>query len=94
MRRFTASEVPALAERVVSLAQGVLDERYPVTDTPHRELCADCPGRRAMCSHPEERTLAPAGDSAGEVPAGESVGEAAAPPQASAGSLAGNGGPS
>jgi hypothetical protein len=59
VRRFTAAEIPALAERVVSLARGVLDERYPVTDNPHRDLCADCPGRRAMCSHPEERTLSP-----------------------------------
>jgi ATP-dependent exoDNAse (exonuclease V) beta subunit len=61
VRRFTAADAPALAERVTTLARGVLDERYPVTDTPHRELCADCPGRRALCSHPESRTLAPAG---------------------------------
>jgi ATP-dependent helicase/nuclease subunit A len=53
-----------LAEQVVSLAQGVLDERYPVTPAPHRDLCGDCPGRRALCSHPESRTLAPAASAA------------------------------
>ena len=50
----------ALLEQVVSLARGVLDERYEVTGRPHRELCATCPGRRALCSYSEERTLAPA----------------------------------
>ena len=60
VRGFTAADADALAEQVVSLARGVLDERYEVTDRPHRELCADCPGRRALCSWSEERTLAPA----------------------------------
>jgi ATP-dependent helicase/nuclease subunit A len=60
LRAFAIDEAPALAEQVIGLARGVLDERYPVTDAPHRELCGDCPGRRALCSHPEERTLAPA----------------------------------
>jgi ATP-dependent exoDNAse (exonuclease V) beta subunit len=77
VRRYAAADAAALAEEVLRLARGVLDERYPVTDAPHRELCADCPGRKALCSHPESRTLAPA-----------------EPPQASAGSLAGSGGPS
>jgi hypothetical protein len=58
-RTFTGAEAPALAERLTQLARGVLDERYAVTDRPHRELCADCPGRRALCSHPESRTLQP-----------------------------------
>ena len=56
---FAARDVPALAERVLALARGVLEQRYPVTATPHRDLCAECPGRRALCSHPESRTLAP-----------------------------------
>jgi ATP-dependent exoDNAse (exonuclease V) beta subunit len=60
VRGFTAADADALTEQVVSLARGVLDERYEVTGRPHRELCADCPGRPALCSHPEERTLAPA----------------------------------
>jgi ATP-dependent helicase/nuclease subunit A len=88
IRTFTAAEAPALAEQVTTLARGVLDERYPVTDTPHRELCADCPGLRALCSHPEERTLGPA-PGAGPARAG-----GAAPGQTSAGTLAGSGGPS
>ena len=50
VRGYAAADADALAEQVVSLARGVLDERYPVTDRPHRELCADCPGRRALCS--------------------------------------------
>ena len=60
VRGYTAADADALQEQVVSLARGVLDERYEVTPTPHRELCATCPGRRALCSHSEERTLAPA----------------------------------
>jgi ATP-dependent helicase/nuclease subunit A len=83
-RSFTRAEMPALAERLVLLARGVLDERYEVTAAPHRELCADCPGRRALCSHPESRTLRPAAAAAAAGYAG----------YASAGSLAGSGGPS
>ena len=60
VRGYTAADADALAEQVVSLARGVLDERYEVTERPHRDLCADCPGRRALCSYSEERTLAPA----------------------------------
>ena len=60
VRGFAAADAGALAEQVVGLARGVLDERYPVTPAPHRELCGDCPGRAALCSHPESRTLAPA----------------------------------
>jgi ATP-dependent exoDNAse (exonuclease V) beta subunit len=60
VRGYTAADVDALTEQVVSLARGVLDEHYEVTPRPHRELCADCPGRRALCSHSEDRTLQPA----------------------------------
>jgi ATP-dependent helicase/nuclease subunit A len=60
VRSFTAADADALAEQVLQLARGILDERYPVTEAPHRELCADCPGRAALCSHPPSRTLAPA----------------------------------
>jgi ATP-dependent helicase/nuclease subunit A len=74
---YTRADIPALTERVLALARGMLDDRYPVTDRPHRDLCAECPGRRALCSHPESRTLAPEPAS-----------------YASAGSLAGSGGPS
>ncbi len=54
---YTAADAPALTERLLALADGVLNARYEVTPTPHRELCADCPGRAALCSYPEERTL-------------------------------------
>ena len=47
---FTAADAPALTERLAGLARGVLEGRYEVTDTPHRDLCADCPGRAALCS--------------------------------------------
>lgn len=68
---YTTADVPALRERVLTLARGVLDARYPVTEHPHRDLCGDCPGRPGLCSYPESRTLQP-----------------------SAGTRAGNGGPS
>jgi ATP-dependent helicase/nuclease subunit A len=58
-RTFTPADEPALGERLVGLARGILDERWEVTPAPHRELCADCPGRRALCSWPLEATLAP-----------------------------------
>jgi ATP-dependent helicase/nuclease subunit A len=54
---FTAADAPALAEQLARLAENLLDGRYPVTDTPHRELCGDCPGRTAMCSWPQSVTL-------------------------------------
>jgi hypothetical protein len=54
---FTAGDAPALAERLARLAENLLEGRYPVTDTPHRELCGDCPARTAMCSWPESMTL-------------------------------------
>ena len=54
---FTAADAPALTERLHELASGLLEGRYEVTATPHRDLCADCPGRAALCSYPEARTL-------------------------------------
>jgi ATP-dependent exoDNAse (exonuclease V) beta subunit len=56
-RTFTAADESALSERLAGLARGVLDGRYEVTGTPHRDLCADCPGRAALCSWGEEMTL-------------------------------------
>jgi ATP-dependent helicase/nuclease subunit A len=53
----TFTDQPALAERLAGLAADLLAGRYPVTATPHRELCGDCPGRAAMCSWPESVTL-------------------------------------
>jgi ATP-dependent exoDNAse (exonuclease V) beta subunit len=54
---FTSADEPALAERLAGLARGVLEGRYDVTPTPHRDLCADCPGRAALCSWGEDMTL-------------------------------------
>jgi ATP-dependent helicase/nuclease subunit A len=58
-RTFTSADAPVLGERLQQLARGVVGEEWPVTDRPHRELCADCPGRRTLCSWPEAVTLAP-----------------------------------
>jgi ATP-dependent helicase/nuclease subunit A len=54
---YTAADEPALTERLAGLAEDLLAGRYPVTPTPHRELCGDCPGRSALCSWSEEMTL-------------------------------------
>ncbi|HET6551433.1 MAG TPA: UvrD-helicase domain-containing protein [Solirubrobacter sp.] len=56
---YTQADAPELAHRLSTLAHGILHHHYPVTDTPHRELCGDCPGRLALCSHPQSRTLRP-----------------------------------
>ena len=75
---FTARDVPALAERLTNLAEGVLEGRHPVAAEPHRALCGDCPGRATLCSWPEAMTPA----------------RARAGPQTSAGTFSGSGGPS
>jgi ATP-dependent exoDNAse (exonuclease V) beta subunit len=54
---FTPADIPALEERLLGLAGGLLAGSFSVAAEPHRELCATCPGRRALCSHPEELTL-------------------------------------
>jgi ATP-dependent helicase/nuclease subunit A len=54
---FTTRDIPALAERITRLAEGVLEARYPVAAEPHRALCGDCPGRETLCSWPETMTL-------------------------------------
>ena len=62
---FSAADEPALAERLAGLARGVLEARYEVTETPHRDLCGDCPGRTALCSWGEEMTLRETSTAAG-----------------------------
>jgi ATP-dependent exoDNAse (exonuclease V) beta subunit len=57
---FTPADAPALADALLGLSAGVVDERWPVAPHPHRELCGDCPGRPALCSWPEAITLRPA----------------------------------
>jgi ATP-dependent helicase/nuclease subunit A len=75
---FVVADAALLEDALLALADGVLNERWPVAEHPHRELCGDCPGRPALCSWPEAMTLRPA-----EVAYADS-----------AGSLAGSGGPS
>ncbi|HEX8120266.1 MAG TPA: UvrD-helicase domain-containing protein [Solirubrobacteraceae bacterium] len=53
---FDATDAPRLRAELENLAAGALTGDFPVTDTPHADLCAGCPGRRALCSHPEELT--------------------------------------
>ena len=74
-RRPTCRRSPT---RCCGLAAGVLAERWPVAERPHRELCGECPGRAPLCSWPERSTLRPAAEAYAE----------------SAGTLAGSGGPS
>ncbi|MGH2944467.1 MAG: hypothetical protein ACRDLN_17030, partial [Solirubrobacteraceae bacterium] len=57
--RFDAGDAERLEAELLSLAAGLLAGEYPVTATPHRELCLTCPGRRALCSYGEEVTLRP-----------------------------------
>jgi ATP-dependent helicase/nuclease subunit A len=62
------TQAPELAARLQRLATGILEHRYPVTQAPHRDLCAECPGRAALCSHPESVTLRPAPSPAAPAP--------------------------
>jgi ATP-dependent exoDNAse (exonuclease V) beta subunit len=62
------TQAPELAARLQNLATGILEHRYPVTQSPHRDLCAECPGRAALCSHPESLTLRPAPSPAAPAP--------------------------
>ncbi|MGH2898473.1 MAG: PD-(D/E)XK nuclease family protein, partial [Solirubrobacteraceae bacterium] len=56
---YEQADADGLEAALLALARGLLAGRYPVTATPHRELCLTCPGRRALCSYDEERTLRP-----------------------------------
>ncbi len=48
---YDAHDAPDIAARIRELAHGILTHAYPVTDTPHRELCGTCPGRTKLCSY-------------------------------------------
>ena len=54
---FGPHDAPALADALLALAAGVLAERWPVAEIPHRDLCGECPGRASLCSWPERMTL-------------------------------------
>jgi len=54
---FAAGDARALEATLHGVAAGLLKGEFPVTSSPHRDLCLTCPGRRALCSWPEEMTL-------------------------------------
>jgi ATP-dependent exoDNAse (exonuclease V) beta subunit len=51
-------EPSPLQEHLVTLARGVLDGEYPVTERPHPDICGDCPGRRSLCVYASDGTFA------------------------------------
>ena len=55
---FMAADEERLEARLRALTRGLVEGRFTPTETPHRELCADCPGQPALCSWGPERTLA------------------------------------
>jgi ATP-dependent exoDNAse (exonuclease V) beta subunit len=84
--RFEAVDAGRLQDELLELAGGLLAGEYPVTATPHRELCETCPGRRALCSYDEDVTLRPRADaraapgSAAGYEAGAGGGASTSPP--------------
>jgi ATP-dependent exoDNAse (exonuclease V) beta subunit len=60
--RYDRADAGALEAQVAARAAGLVERRFPVAETPHRELCATCPGRGGLCSWPEERVLRPLAD--------------------------------
>ncbi len=59
---FTCEQAPALEARLTTLAQGVLDRRFTVTDAPQRSVCEGCPAEGGLCSWPLEMTRREAAD--------------------------------
>jgi hypothetical protein len=53
-----AAEIEAIRERLDALVTGIREERYELTDKPHRELCQDCPARPSLCAYSGNRTMA------------------------------------
>jgi ATP-dependent helicase/nuclease subunit A len=54
--RFTQADADVLDGELRARAAPLLAGEYPVTDAPHRALCATCPGRDGLCSYPPELT--------------------------------------
>jgi hypothetical protein len=57
-----AGDAERLERELASLAGGVLQRDFRVTDTPHRTLCSGCPGEGGLCSWPTEMTRREAPD--------------------------------
>ncbi|MEA2341218.1 MAG: ATP-dependent helicase/nuclease subunit, partial [Solirubrobacteraceae bacterium] len=56
---YAQADAPRLRAELRAAAAGLLAGAFPVTEAPHRELCATCPGRGGLCSWPAERVLQP-----------------------------------
>jgi ATP-dependent exoDNAse (exonuclease V) beta subunit len=54
--RFTQADADVLDGELRARAAPLLAGEYPVTEVPHRGLCATCPGRDGLCSYPPELT--------------------------------------
>jgi ATP-dependent helicase/nuclease subunit A len=59
---FTRADGQRLQQELAALAGGVLRREFPVTDQPHRAVCAGCPAEGGMCSWPLEMTRRDAPD--------------------------------
>jgi ATP-dependent helicase/nuclease subunit A len=59
---FRLGDGPMLEAELADLARGVLERRFPVTDTPHRAVCSGCPAEGGLCSWPLAMTRRDAPD--------------------------------
>jgi len=53
---YAGADAGALERELSGLADGVLQRRFTVSQTPHRALCHGCPGEAGLCSWPRELT--------------------------------------
>jgi ATP-dependent helicase/nuclease subunit A len=59
---FTAAQLSELDGQLATLARGVLERRFAVTDTPERSVCDGCPAEGGLCSWPISMTRREAPD--------------------------------
>jgi ATP-dependent helicase/nuclease subunit A len=59
---YEAAQRTQLDARLAALADGVLSRCFPVSELPHRGLCAGCPAEGGLCSWPLEMTRRDAPD--------------------------------
>ncbi len=57
--RYEAADAGRLEAEVAALAAPLLAGEFPVSERPHRELCATCPGRGGLCRWDDDMTLRP-----------------------------------
>jgi ATP-dependent exoDNAse (exonuclease V) beta subunit len=54
---FTREQMAALEGRLAEMTEGLLGSpAFPVTDSPHRDICHGCPAEGGLCSWPLEMT--------------------------------------